>query len=124
MDMNEYNMIMMSRKQTIIVLQALDALIDDAEWFNVIDSVNVDHGGDMINIRTINEFDVCEEHVDDLQRSQRRLDQLEHTFDAILQSDEVLSTWARSTIAMMLHNIDRDDDIDDMNKINALGDDE
>lgn len=108
MDMNDYNMIMMSRRQTIIVLQALDALIDDAEWMNVVDSVNVDRGGDMMNIRTITEFDVCEEHVDDLQRSQRRLDQLEDTFDAILQSDEMLSTWARSTIATLLHNIDND----------------
>lgn len=109
MDMDDFNMIMMSRKQTIIVLQALDALIDDTSWFNVVDSVNVDRGGDMVNIRTITEFDVCEEHVADLQQSQRRLSDLEETFDAILESDDTLSTWARSTIGVMLHNIDDGD---------------
>jgi hypothetical protein len=111
MNMNDDEVaVVMSRKQLAMMLQALDALIDDAEWFNVIDSVNVDHGGDMINIRTVEEFDVCEEHQEQLSSSKQHLNDLEELFDLLLQSDDEFAAWARSTIASITPFLGDDND--------------
>ena len=110
---DEHVMIVVSRKQLMMLLQALDTMIDDATWMPLANTIDdVFDGGEMINIRTISTADVCDDHIPELQRNQQRLFDLETLFDLLLQSDDEFAAWARSTIAVMTHNIDDDDVIE------------
>jgi hypothetical protein len=109
---DDYPMIVVSRKQLLMLLQAVDTMIDDATWMPLANTIDdLFNGGEMVNIRTINNGDVCDDHVHELQRSQQRLFEWEQLFDVLLQSDDEIATWARSTIAVMTHNIDDDDTV-------------
>jgi len=114
MKLDEWIEVRLTRRQAIIVLQAIDAMRDDAEWMPVASSPDeAIAGGEMVNIRSVDIDDVCVEHVGDLLDMKRHLDELDFVFDMVLASDYDLSAWARETIAGSLHMIERPSWVDD-----------
>jgi len=113
MNMNdEVVVVFLTRKQIAVMLQSLDGMIDDAVWMPYGDK-DIDGDvtiSDMINIRTVDESEVCDDHKEQLSSSKQHLNDLEELFDALLGSDEQLAAWARTTIASITPFLNDDND--------------
>lgn len=113
MNMNDDQVVVfVSRKQLAIMLQSLDAMIDDAAWMPYGDK-DIDGDvtiSDMINIRTVDVSEVCDDHQEQLSSSKQHLNDLEELFDLLLQSDDEFAAWARSTIASITPFLSDDND--------------
>jgi len=110
---DEYVSVFVSRRQLIMMLQAVDAMIDDAALTWVASSIeDATQGGHAIDVRDIDIDDVCDDHLGDVAMSRRRVDELQSLFDDLVSSDERLSQWSRDLIAVSLHELANDVDID------------
>jgi len=110
---DEYVSVFVSRRQLIMMLQAIDAMIDDAASTWVASSIeDATQGGRSVDVRDIDIDDVCDDHLGDVAMSRRRVDKLQSLFDDLVASDERLARWSRDLIAVSLHELANDVDID------------
>lgn len=106
---DEYVSVFVSRRQLITILEAIDAMIDDASqaWVDVSDDDISTHR--QVDVRDINVDDLCDDHFEGIASQRQRVDDLQTLFDNVLSSDEQLQTWGRNLIAVSLHELSHEE---------------
>jgi len=119
---DEYVAIFVSRRQLITILEAIDAMIDDASqaWVDVSDDDIPTHR--QVDVRDINVDDLCDDHFKGIASQRQRVDDLQSLFDNVLSSDEQLQTWGRNLIAVSLHELSHDEETTQTNNEGELHD--